>query len=228
MSVSHFLTGYTLFSLIGGLLTLIAAIIAARADNMSRFYVMLLFLASILTLGGFWWGAAEQQYFQKYVTGGDSYAYLTFQDLRDGHYHWKINHKGKYPVYDVIFSIQDLGKKQEVDLRDPMQRIDAVRDIDTIAVVTKDIRGYIPNFYKLKDSPKVFIIYIDARNRSIDQFVEVRKVGDEWKSAYMIFNKITLDAKPIAKHIDKGFPLNNQGKVDWHLMIDGERYKEID
>lgn len=188
-------------------------------------------MASIVTLGGSWWGAAEQQHFQEFVTGGDSYAYLEFVDLGKGQYNWSIKHCGDYPVYDVEFVIKNLRLMAEADLSNLLERMKAINDVDTIPTLTKDmtqtIPGYNPFLHNaLTEQVEVFQITMDARNRSIQQIVEVHKVGEQYKSAYMLFdNKTpTCDAEPFVKHIEEGFPLNQEGKVDWHIKIGGQNY----
>jgi len=223
MSLYHFFTGSALFSLIGGLITLVTAIIVSRKDDLPLYYQILLFIAAILTLGGSWWGAAEQLYFQEYVTGGDSYVYLTFEDEKDGYYCWHINHKGEFPVYDVDITIRNLNKFRDIDSRKIYDGILATRNMDTINVVRKESHRRIQNLYKLEDSPCVFVIWINSRNRNLEQVVSLQKVGEEWKCAYLVSPSIK-DCEPIDMYVDDEYPRNEDGKVDWFFEMDGKAF----
>lgn len=232
MKFSHFVTGSALLDLVGGLLTLVAALIAARKENMPRIYVIVLFLASFVMLAGSWWGAAEQQHFQEFTTGGDGYAYLEFVDLGEGRYVWKIKHHGDYPIYDVEINIQSLSLMAKVDLNNQLEKMAASKDVDPIPTLTRDMTlstpGYNPFLHnELKEQVEVFLITIHARNRSVHQIVTLQKVGERYKSAYMLFDKKpTLDDKPFVRHIEDGFPLNEKGEVDWHINIGDQPYME--
>ena len=215
-----------MYSLIGGILTLVVAVIGAFKSRMSSISVTLLVIASLFTLAGSFWSSANQKYFQEYVSGGDSYVYLEFKDLKDGFYQWNIKHDGKYPVYDVSFLIEDAYKSNGVDLRDLRERRKAMRNIEPIPVITKEMQKHIPGKDKLEGSKKLFFVKIEARNCSLKQTIRLQRLGENWKYAYLVFNR--SENKPFLKHIENGYPLNSGGTVDWDFDIEGVPFEEND
>jgi len=153
------------------------------------------------------WNAARQQYFQGYVTGGDSYVCLGFNYQKDGYYRWIVKHNGEYPVFDVSFFIIDLLKYKEADLRNHIQRRKVERKIVPYPVITKQSRKQITNSEKLEKSPRASLVHIDARNGSWDQRIELQRVGDEWKSAYIVYDKEEDELLNLRdRFVDDGYP----------------------
>jgi hypothetical protein len=149
------------------------------------------------------------------ITGGDSFAYASFQIFSpDG---TNINayaipdevllnpliiHKGQYPLYDVAVRFADF-RMQPIDTSPTYPIGEIPVGVGTMTKIQLQHPG--------KANDIEFNIFFSARNGLWDQFLRMRWVGNGWASA----NKVMRGSKEIYREVSANFPRQQDGSVDW-------------
>ena len=163
-------------------------------------------------------------------TGGDSYCYITFQNLESNikTLHGNINHKGNFPLYDVNLHIYDITKYEELASKlnekssyyaGDMREI--TKDIE-IGNINPDLN--LPNLWHNKLANILLVnehrdyklnIFFGARNGSWVQLVRLKKIKlggyDYWAQAIRVERQKVI----VFEYIDKYYPRDNTEPIEW-------------
>ena len=205
----------------------------------------LIFIGAFLSAFGALWASHQSTVFEKNlkeksyeiaelnkkiadtITGGEGYCY--FLPMRPGK---KSNiadlmliNDGKYPLYDISVKIDDVEKMISL-VHAEYENGNLPYDSNTLSnALLSKASDYIQignlgpnqamtltNGLKVPDvDKKSYNIHITARNGSVFQIVRYRKVNNEWKMAI----KISGQGKTLKEFIDKDYPKNAKGEIDW-------------
>ncbi len=155
------------------------------------------------------------------VTGGDSFCYMTLtaRDNEDGPTAVVIQ-QGKYPLYDVAIRLADMRIWEQA----PPPGANAGQFIAAVAaepkfhpgnmaVTSAAVVGRVP---ALRGDMERFNVFFSARNGFWTQLIRLRKVAGVWTMATKV---IRDDGQPSEKllfeKVDRGFPVNTAGQVEW-------------
>jgi hypothetical protein len=144
------------------------------------------------------------------VTGGNSFCYLSVESTNSrDQLHFVIVSKGKYPLYGVQARIVDLEAKFPTTL-DALLRQQAlsVGDLAPESAIANP-QWVIKN--QGGSTARRFNIFFSARNGFFEQFLRAAWVNGSWVSA----TQVRRDGKQIFEQIQKNFPRNERGEVDW-------------
>jgi hypothetical protein len=211
-----------ILSIIGGFASLIG-IIAERWGKSSQrktFAYILILAGGLLTISAATFTTIRQSEFNRdllySVTGGDSFCYV-IPLLKQGIPSFTVAHHGKYPLYDVTFRIHDLDKSEALGEKSYHfeNLFDDVIFSAKIGTLAPD-SGRLFNEFKfpMKENLR-FNIFFEARNGAFTQLLRMHKVGNEWKIASKITGQRGKTEHTFFEKIDKGFPLNDKGEVQW-------------
>jgi hypothetical protein len=152
------------------------------------------------------------------VTGGDSFCYLDF--AANGTLPTFVQ-RGKYPISDVSARIVDLKKFDRLIATNPQPSLQELLSADTsvqLGELTPNaalVRGTV----KLVGQSARFNIFFSARNGFWTQKLRLRLVGGKWVRAIRVttteIGRDKKGPKKLFEKIDKGFPRNAKGEVDW-------------
>lgn len=155
----------------------------------------------------------------KTITGGESFCYLMIAD--NGTLPTFI-HSGNYPLTDVSVRIVDMQKWNQIIAANPHPSLQEFRSADTnvelgnLPVHTALQRGAIQLVGKSQSS---FNIFYSARNGFWTQELRLQLVEGKWLTATRVTRTEIGTNKKIPEklfeRIDKGFPRNSKGEVDW-------------
>lgn len=156
----------------------------------------------------------------KNTTGGDSFCYIFIKPTEDGK-GWFPNfiHSGKYPLYGVNARIVDLEKFNEIIKKH--QQI-TFQDLDDNSFHIGDmIAGTSLPMWNIlipwSDAQShAYNIFFSARNGMWHQEVRLRKINGQWVRATLVKKQIGKKTQIIFSMIDKSFPRNSKGEVDWN------------
>jgi len=213
-------------------IVLIGSLLAAwagywfRSPRMRRRRETLIFLGITISILGSFWASAEQTANERriaelnaelrsFITGGDSFAYMTVTVLKSPTL--MLVHQGKYPLYDLNVRIVDLAKyekmeKQGVSFLERMKE-DAHMNFGNLA----------PNHVRILQPLGIngetlkWNLFFDARSGFFSEMLRVRRIGNEWKTAMKVTrsNLTSGETKTLFEKIDLGYPLSKDGQVEW-------------
>jgi hypothetical protein len=153
------------------------------------------------------------------ATGGDSFCYLFIKPTEDGK-GWYPNffHSGKYPLYGVNARFVDLEKFNDIIKKH--QQI-TFQDLDDNSFHIGDmITGTSLPIWNIiipwSDAQShAYNIFFSARNGLWDQKVRLRKINGQWVRATLVKKQTANKSQILFQMIDKSFPRNSKGEVDW-------------
>ncbi|MFC2138861.1 hypothetical protein ACFLTE_11855 [Bacteroidota bacterium] len=144
------------------------------------------------------------------ITGGDSFCYIQFQNIKSGNGKLLVIHNGNYPIYDVEARIVDLDKYNQAASQN--------EKIKELLGLNYQIGNLIPGFARDLVQWKETIpgqlrlnIFFIARNGSYTQCYRRQLVDGEIAFA----NKVEYNGKIVLEEISKNFPKNEKGEIDW-------------
>jgi hypothetical protein len=162
------------------------------------------------------------------LTGGDNYCYFlpSRPGIRSNIVDLMLMNEGEYPLYDISIKIDDVEKLFEIidkeqeagnlGFYDSMTQSNAmllkaskifqVGNLGPHQAIQLTGIQIPPNVDK-----KSYNIYITARNGSLMQILRYRRVGNQWKMAI----KVTRENDVIKEFIDKDYPVDENGKINW-------------
>ncbi len=176
--------------LLAALLTAVVAIYTARKEGFTVRHTVMLGIAAILAAIATAMSWAEQQTFEKYVLGGDSYVYVIFESLDETASKFVLHHDGdEFPAYDVSIEIFDLRKFVGVNTNDP--RVFG-RDVQKIerAVFPPDMATSMLNSQHPTDCYGYWLAVTRQRKNSIMSLIQARRIDGTWQSATRV---LTMD-----------------------------------
>ena len=158
----------------------------------------------------------QNVFIKESFTGGDSFCYLFFSNGPDNTIVPSLRHKGKYPLYDITFSLMDL------DLWDEGWKENNEEKINTS---TKKYNfgnlgpgawfSLYQNRFRIRDSALVKMkADINARNGTFIEMIHARKINKNWQFAIRLFR--FPDNKVLFEEIPKAFPRDKNGEYDWN------------
>lgn len=151
------------------------------------------------------------------ITGGDSFCYLALSS---------INHKtndalilavsqGKYPLYDVAFRIVDLDEFGKVKNNLTLDNVIKSETIINVGNMTISAGQMLRKINLGSRDEKKYNVFISARNGFTTQLIRMRRINNEWKEATIVTKRDGDKEIKLFEVIDKEFPRNNKGEVDW-------------
>jgi hypothetical protein len=152
------------------------------------------------------------------ITGGGSFCYLAVGS--DGFP--TFVHSGDFPLAGVRARIVDMQKWNQVVKPNPHPSMQEFLSADThVALGDFPPHTAIPNFGVIQlvgQTERDFNIFFNARNGFWTQELRLKFIDGEWLSASRVTRMEVGNknkTRKIFEKIDKGFPLNANGEVDW-------------
>ncbi len=150
------------------------------------------------------------------ITGGDSFAYITPTFMKDTSPYLTLVHEGEHSLYDLGVRIVDLDIFEKMIAEgytyEDMQKNETHLDIGNLSSKQARMLGPI----KIGDSGAKLNLFFAARNGFFTESLRIQKVSGEWKVAIKVENTPTSDeVKVLYERTDEGFPLNQEGEVEW-------------
>lgn len=147
------------------------------------------------------------------ITGGDSFAYLTFMYLQHQMAHLCFHHGGKYPLYGVTAKIVDLNKMKEmIANKEPFTmplRCDIIMPVGDISANAARPMGMITFTGVDRQDYNVFFY---GRNGFWSQLIRLRWIDNRWISATRV---LAADGRTVLyEDVGPAFPRAND-EVDW-------------
>lgn len=151
-----------------------------------------------------------------FMTGGNSFCYLMISSLQPTANVGILTfvHHGLFPLYNVAARIVDLKKMDEVFLT---KNVPSRQEIQ-FAETNINIGDLTPNHAIMgcrwvMENPirNRYNIFFTARNGSFTQLLRLAKVDDRW----VVANRVMRETEILFEKIDKNYPLNDSGEVDW-------------
>lgn len=141
----------------------------------------------------------------RFVTGGDSFCYLTVLSNPSREPRFMLMHQGEYPLYDIIVRISDLDK--------PFDPFDTESTVNFGTLPPNQVNLLTELSFQPKDTMR-FTIQISARNGSFFESLRVMRLNDGWRSALRVSSG-EPPFKVLLEKIDEGYPRNSDGEVVW-------------
>lgn len=188
----------------------------------------LIMLAAFLGAIGALWSASQQANFERVlreksdeiaelnqttlnaVTGGDSYCYLQLY-FNGPAVKFVFNQAGDHTIFDVTARIVNLD---EFDIEKGNFTLESLAKTDTIIELGTMIAGFATMEGQIplgKIPQRGFNIFFTARNGGYSQLLRLAKTKEGWIQA----TRVERDGKVLFEQIGNGYPLEENGKVDW-------------
>lgn len=158
----------------------------------------------------------------KTTTGGNSFCYMSFLDSVAPSTTYSVPvffAVGKYPLYEVSARVGDLDKLFSLPSDTGAHALASGRlsentiQIGSIAAgsvwMNESIKLGLDNFNK-----RSFNVFFTARNGFWHEALRMRLVGGRWLRAYRVWDEVHKE-KVLINHVDKGYPLKEDGSVEW-------------
>jgi hypothetical protein len=150
------------------------------------------------------------------TTGGDSFCYLSINN----HYPYVVAvHQGKYPLYGIVARVVDLTKVNNSKLtRGEKERIIMGTTVFIGDLTAKSASMKSERFPFSDSGSQDFNIFFSARSGFWDQSLRWRLVDGKWVSALKVerYKDGNRERDLLLERIDKNFPRNEKGEVDWN------------
>lgn len=152
------------------------------------------------------------------MTGGASFAYIvpTFFDPTHNAPMLTLIHQGEYPLYDLTVRILDMatfdtGGRYNKSDSDKL-REDVQLSISNIAPNQTSLLKTV----QLDSDPLRWNLFFSTRTGFFTEFLRVRRVGNEWKTALKVIRtRSPSNDQVLLEKIDSGYPLRKDGQVEW-------------
>ena len=150
------------------------------------------------------------------VTGGNSFCYVRLSLGPTSSPIVTVIHQGEFPLYDVSIRMWDPNDSQECSC-----------DVSLEEFTKKDLNFNLgnlsPNQVRIlgrvtlpEADEKEFALSIGARNGFVLELIKLRRIEGQWKAAYRVTkNEGEGETKILYEQAETGFPLDEQGKVQW-------------
>jgi len=151
------------------------------------------------------------------VIGGDSFCYAS---IASNVPYVTFVHQGKYPLSNVVARVVDLTQLKAIQAKSARDRLPDEEQralMGTTIVVGELIPGSAVSrnvaFTFSSSGQEDFNVFFSARNGFWEQLIRWRKVEEKW----VLATKVTGHGrrKPLYEQIDKNFPRNGKGIVEW-------------
>jgi len=218
VDIKYFIFSPSTVVFIGALITAIGAFWKAKQSK------KVIFIGTLIVVVGAFWVAAESNKFEdeikrlnnyilSTITGGDSFCRLSLVSINSS-----TNNAlmcaipvGEYPLYDVHFTIADLGKVEKMP--DDFTYEDFRRTVTNINV--GNLAGSCKVLGKLNlgsGDEKKYTVNIIARNGFFTQLIRLKRIEGKW----IIATKVMKEEIKVWERIDSAFPRNTAGDVNWN------------
>lgn len=214
------------------LIILLGSLLAAwaefwfRSPSKKKLRYALIFLGVTLSIAGAFWASAEQTASERriaelnaeirsFITGGDSFAYMTVTDLKSPTL--MLLHQGRYPLYDLNVRIVDLAKYEKM-AKEGVSFLERMKED-----VHMNLGNLSPNHVRILQPLGIngetlrWNLFFDARSGFFSEMLRVRRIGNESKTAVRVMRSSLTsgETKTLFEKIDPGYPLGKDGKVEW-------------
>ncbi|MEZ5553816.1 MAG: hypothetical protein R3E82_23270 [Pseudomonadales bacterium] len=177
-----------LLGIIATSLTLVVAIYSAVQDRLPMRYKAMIIIASVATMAQSVRAVSEQHTFEKQVLGGDSYVYLTFEDLDESSSKFIMRQDGEeYPVYDVYVEIYDVRKFTGMRTRDPREFAKRMQYVQRSVFGPETVTSVLNNFHP-SDCYGYWLAVTQQRNGPVMSLINARKLRNKWESSTRVFS----------------------------------------
>lgn len=153
------------------------------------------------------------------ITGGDSFAYVELYPQENNSIDFRIQQKGKYPIYDVSVHIIDKDLLNSLNKKESNN--DDFTTFNQSLIFGKDVGNFFVNGAKLlmnlklmpnPESRKIEVL-IGTRNGSFTESLRFKRINGKWLYAIRVIRE--NDKEVVYEKIPTDFPKNAQGQVDW-------------
>ncbi len=204
--------------------------------------MVLILLGALVSAAGALWASIQQgqserelknknaeilalnQRIKESIIGGNSFCYFEVvgYDTVRNRVDLMLFHEGRYPLYDVGVTVQDVEKTFEVlwsqkqlPLHQHLSQTEALfaqakRSISVGNLSVSQALG--PFVIELGEADKrTFNIDIVARNGAVLQLLRFRRVSGHWRVA----SRVLRDQGVVKEQIDAAFPRESDGTIRW-------------
>jgi len=154
------------------------------------------------------------------TTGGDSFCYLHVEP-RGNVWEPTFIHFGKYPIYGVGARIIDLDKFRENKKKN---QDFTFQDLSGTSIKVGDMTvGTALPMWNIRipwsdTTEHAFNVFFSGRNGLWDEFVRLKKIDGKWVQAIQVQKRTENKTEILFSKIDKLFPRNAKGQVEWHEL----------
>ncbi|GEM_PF-6682771 len=184
----------------GGLLVLLCALLGTRQEAAYQ--------AKIETL-------SEDT--RSFVSGGDSFVFISFNRCDNKSFTGRIEHRGKYPVYDVTIRTLDMKSSDGIAGWTEARALRYAPRLNQFAVVTESMRAFLSAPLEPTGPHATYGFLIDARNGSFLQQTHFVKLESAWVQATRVVS-YPDQTVILVEQIDRDFPTDQHGQVEWRSM----------
>ena len=158
-----------------------------------------------------------------YLTGGNSFGYIDILRILDSNQEelitFAFNKIGEYPMYNVKVSYSNVEdfKVHRPDGRATIEDIKNHAQVTIGVISNNNSYPFGPTFKIKEDGIAKINFIIGSRNGSFSELLRIYRHGKTICCAYQV-NGITdgkTKSKILKEHIDKEYPRNKDGQVDW-------------
>ncbi|MEK0337964.1 MAG: hypothetical protein QQN41_11080, partial [Nitrosopumilus sp.] len=153
--------------------------------------------------------AEQNEFIIKSFVGGNSYCYLSFSNYGNGLILPIIKHEGKYPLYDINFSLMDLDLWDvKAKLNDNVMLGDSPKYYDIGNLGPGAMKPLQP--FRMQERELVRLkANISARNGVFIEMIHARRINKLWHFGIEVFR--FHDNKTLFEDISKSFPRDENG-----------------
>ncbi|HVB87814.1 MAG TPA: hypothetical protein VNK23_14235 [Candidatus Dormibacteraeota bacterium] len=147
------------------------------------------------------------------ITGGDSYAYVVFGDLKRAGAFISVVHGGKYPLHGVTARMTDVNKFKEMVENEVPLTLNNPSDINlTVGDISANAARPMQTIKFSGTERQDYNIFFNGRNGFWSELVRMRWIDNKWVSAVKVLG---ADGRNVLfERVDPAFPRTNE-KVDW-------------
>jgi hypothetical protein len=152
------------------------------------------------------------------ITGGDSFCYVALSNLDSvtNTGILTVIQEGNYPLYDLSIRMADVEKFLQLQKVLPIGQVRLQVETHLNVGNVSLSHAYNLRIWKLPNlDQQSYNIFIMARNGSFTQLLRFRRVNGEWISATKVMRRNGKDSVVLLEEIDKSFPRDATGQVDW-------------
>lgn len=184
----------------GGLLVLLCALLGTRQEAAYQ--------AKIETL-------SEDT--RNFLSGGDSFVFISFHHYDNKSFTGRIEHRGKYPVYDVTIRTLDMASSDGIAGWTKARTLRYAPRLSQFAVVTESMRAFLSAPLEPTGPHATYGFLIETRNGSFLQQTRLVKLESTWVQATRVVSHPDQTII-LVQQIDPAFPRNQYGQVEWRSM----------
>jgi hypothetical protein len=156
-----------------------------------------------------------------YITGGNSFGYVfvlrILDDLEQDVCFLAFEKKGDNPLYDVqitYWNPDDFLKHRE-DERAILEDINKYKTFKLGDIFGTGSQMFGIGFKISESQTLKFNLNIHTKNRDFSELLRIHKVRNKNSYAYKVYT-VGTKSHVVLKHVDRDFPVNEKGEIDWN------------